>query len=263
MSTLHEFQVSGFLQNHTSKAFIKAQDQLLASPRESNCDLSHSIVALMFWSDTMQLASFGSAKLWPLYLYFGNQSKYRQCQPSSKLCSHVAYFQSMSYFLWLPDAFKDFVTEWSGGKPSDTPLTHCHRELCHAQWCILLDNEFLEAYEHGIVITCQDEVRCQIYPQIFTYSALPHHSPIVLIATIRNLGKCPCPCCLIPKACVNLLTTEANILERRILSRSDTVQCHAKVISARKLIYEGNYVMDATCVEELLKDESLVPTVVC
>ncbi|KAF8834379.1 hypothetical protein BDN67DRAFT_872912, partial [Paxillus ammoniavirescens] len=143
---------------YTSEAFIKAQDQLLASPCESNCDLPRCIVALMFWSDTTQLTSFGSAKLWLLYLYFGNQSKYRRCQPSSKLCSHVAYFQSMSYFLWLPDTFKDSVTERSGGKPSNALLTHCHRELFHAQWCILLDDEFLEAYEHGIVISCQDEV---------------------------------------------------------------------------------------------------------
>ncbi|KAF8836277.1 hypothetical protein BDN67DRAFT_911498 [Paxillus ammoniavirescens] len=81
---------------YTSGAFIKAQDQLLASPREPGCDLPHCIVALMFWSDATQLTSFGNAKLWPLYLYFGNQLKYMHCQPSSKLCSHVAYFQSVS-----------------------------------------------------------------------------------------------------------------------------------------------------------------------
>ncbi|KAF9230744.1 hypothetical protein BU15DRAFT_83245 [Melanogaster broomeanus] len=218
---------------YTSEAFIKAQDQLLALPHEPNCDLPRCIAALMFWSDATQLTSFGSAKLWPLYLYFGNQSKYRRCQPSSKLCSHVAYFQS------LPDAFKDFVTERSGGKPSDALLTHCHRELFHAQWRILLDDEFLEAYEHGIVITCQDEVRRRIYPRIFTYSA--DYPEKVLIATIRNLGKCPCPRCLIPKARVDLLATEADVLQRRSLSRSDTAQRRAKVVSARKLIYESNY----------------------
>ena len=84
---------------YTSGAFVKAQEQLLASPHEPDCDLPRSIAALMFWSDATQLTLFGSAKLWPLYLYFGNQSKYMRCQPSSSLCSHVAYFQSVSYFL--------------------------------------------------------------------------------------------------------------------------------------------------------------------
>ena len=63
------------------------------------------------------------------------------------------------------------MMEQSGAKPSDALLTHCNREFFHAQWHILLDDEFLEAYEHGIVITCQDEVKRRIYPRIFTYSA--------------------------------------------------------------------------------------------
>ena len=49
--------------------------------------------------------------------------------------------------------------------------THCHRELFHKQWNILLDDEFLEAYEHGIVICCCDGITCRFYPRIFTYSA--------------------------------------------------------------------------------------------
>ena len=86
---------------YTSDAFIKAHANLMVSPREPDCDLPRCIVALMFWSDAMQLTSFGSAKLWPLYLYFGNQTKYLRCQPSSNLCSHVAYFKSVSQFLWF------------------------------------------------------------------------------------------------------------------------------------------------------------------
>ena len=63
------------------------------------------------------------------------------------------------------------MTEHSGGKPSQALLTHCHRELFHTQWRILLDDEFLEAWEHGIVIVCQDQVKRRMYPRIFTYSA--------------------------------------------------------------------------------------------
>ena len=85
----------------------------------------------------------------------------------------------------------------------------------------------------------------------------------VLIATIRNLGTCPCPRCLIPKTKTHLLATESDLRQRILLSHSDTTQRREKVVSARKLIYERHYAVDATHVEELLKDESLVPTMVC
>jgi hypothetical protein len=32
------------------------------------------IVALMFWSDVTHLTSFGDAKIWPFYMFFGNES---------------------------------------------------------------------------------------------------------------------------------------------------------------------------------------------
>lgn len=50
-------------------------------------------------------------------------------------------------------------------------MTHCQRELFHAQWAILLDDEVIEAYEHGIVIRCGDgRLRC-FYSRIFAYMA--------------------------------------------------------------------------------------------
>lgn len=50
-------------------------------------------------------------------------------------------------------------------------LAHIRRELLHAIWNILIDDEFLWAYEHGIVIDCGDGIKRRIYPRIFTYSA--------------------------------------------------------------------------------------------
>ena len=90
----HDTTVHGEL--FTSKSFLDAHRELLESPPVLGCTLPRRIVALMFWSDATQLTSFGDAKLWPLYLFFGNQTKYRRGQPSAKLCSHVAYFQTVS-----------------------------------------------------------------------------------------------------------------------------------------------------------------------
>lgn len=50
-------------------------------------------------------------------------------------------------------------------------MSHCRRDFMHAQWHILLDDEFVEAYLHGIVILCPDGIMRRFYLRIFTYSA--------------------------------------------------------------------------------------------
>lgn len=35
----------------------------------------------------------------------------------------------------------------------------------------MLDTEFINAYEHGLVISCYDGVSRRFYPRVFTYSA--------------------------------------------------------------------------------------------
>lgn len=50
-------------------------------------------------------------------------------------------------------------------------LTHCKREMLHQVWRLMLDEEFLHAYKHGIVLQCTDGIIRRIYPRIFTYSA--------------------------------------------------------------------------------------------
>jgi hypothetical protein len=50
-------------------------------------------------------------------------------------------------------------------------MTHCHREAFHAQWEVLLDDAFIDAYEHGIVVKCCDGITRRFYPRIFTYAA--------------------------------------------------------------------------------------------
>ena len=82
---------------YTSPAFVEAHRDLQESPGEPGCDLPRVVIALMFWSDVMHLTSFGDAELWPLYLFFGNESKYRRSKPSCHLCHHLAYFIKVSF----------------------------------------------------------------------------------------------------------------------------------------------------------------------
>ena len=72
----------------------------------------------------------------------------------------------------LPSKFKDFAASHSNDKgPSNAFMTYCQREYFHAQWKQLLDDDFLEAYEHGVVIECCDGVKRRFYPRIFAYTA--------------------------------------------------------------------------------------------
>lgn len=60
----------------------------------------------------------------------------------------------------------------AGGKaPRQSFMTFCHRESMHAQWKILLDDDFIEAWNHGVVVLCCDGIKRRFYPRIFTYSA--------------------------------------------------------------------------------------------
>jgi hypothetical protein len=54
----------------------------------------------------------------------------------------------------------------------------------HAQWEILLDKDFLEVWEHGIIIECCDGLKRRFYPHFFTYSAnYPEKFVILLLFT--------------------------------------------------------------------------------
>jgi hypothetical protein len=81
---------------YTSASFLTAHRELQDSPPEPGCTLPRRIIGLMLWSDATHLTAFSTAKLWPLYIYMGNKSKYMRCQPSSNSCSHAAYFHTVS-----------------------------------------------------------------------------------------------------------------------------------------------------------------------
>lgn len=84
----------------------------------------------------------------------------------------------------------------------------------------------------------------------------------VLLASIRNLGGCPCPRCLIPKERIHNLGMFRDRQQRASLQRVNNNQLQVKIQAARRFIYEKNYAVDSKAVETLLKDESLVPTLV-
>ncbi|KAG2744922.1 hypothetical protein P692DRAFT_20877483 [Suillus brevipes Sb2] len=90
---------------YTSDSWLEAQDDLQRQPKEPGCSLERVIAGLMFCSDATHLANFGTAKTWPLYLYFGNLSKYTRSSPTSGACHLVGFFPS--HLILNENAFVD------------------------------------------------------------------------------------------------------------------------------------------------------------
>ncbi|TEB26892.1 hypothetical protein FA13DRAFT_1795347 [Coprinellus micaceus] len=192
-------------------------------------------------------------KLWPGYMYFGNESKHRRGRASLKL------FEEVAYFLTLPDAFSDWYIRLSGkGSVPKTLAAHLRREIFHAQWNILLDDEFIHAYRHGLIVDCPDKVRRRFYPRILAYAA--DYPERARVTGIRTKGDYLCPRCTIPVDIIQNLGTPLDRQIRVERRRVDNDSQKEKVHSARNFIYKQNYAIDYQGVEALLKPNSLVPS---
>ena len=55
------------------------------------------VMLLMLGSDATHLASFGTASLWPIYVFFGNMSKYDSSRPSEFAACHLAYLPKVEW----------------------------------------------------------------------------------------------------------------------------------------------------------------------
>ena len=84
----------------------------------------------------------------------------------------------------------------------------------------------------------------------------------ILLASIRNLGLCPCPHCFIPLSRVHHIGMRRDMTQRVSLARIDDAQRQVKVTTARRLIYEKQHRINSAAIENLLKEESWVPTLV-
>ena len=85
-----------------SNAFIREYEELLKHPFPSSGPfIEMAIAAMMLWSDSTHLAEFGTASLWPIYLFFGNQSKYSRARPSDFAAHHIAYIPSVCLFVYF------------------------------------------------------------------------------------------------------------------------------------------------------------------
>lgn len=100
---------------YMSDAWLEEHESIQHQPEVGKdgqpCTLPRVIAGAMLWSDATQVANFGTAKLWPLYLLLGNQTKSYRGKATAPCCHHIAYFKSVSL----------------------TPPGHIHKQLKHSQ----------------------------------------------------------------------------------------------------------------------------------
>ncbi|KIK04639.1 hypothetical protein K443DRAFT_92736, partial [Laccaria amethystina LaAM-08-1] len=195
------------------------------------------------------ITNFGTASLWPIYIYIGNLSKYIHGLPTSFAAHHLAYMPSVCTRL-----DRRYI---QGEAPSVSILTHLKRELIHAIWELLMDEEFMHAYKHGIINKCADGIIRHVFPRFFTYGA--DYPEKVLIATIKSLGRCPCPWCFVRKDQIGDLGT-ANDMKHHENICTDSQDRQEKAKTARKGIFQKGHAVASNVFNTLLGVTSMVPT---
>jgi hypothetical protein len=79
-----------YLEIYNSEAIGNKYNDI-CSRLQHTTQLQIVVIVLMFWSDSTHLAQFGNALLWPIYMYFGNISKYICSKLLLFLTHHMAY----------------------------------------------------------------------------------------------------------------------------------------------------------------------------
>lgn len=106
----------------------------------------------------------------------------------------------------------------AGTKAMEGPLmVHCHRELIHAQWKAIMDDEFMEAYIHGIVLMCPDGLLRRFYLRVFTYSA-DYPEKCVYVLSLVALSSWISGFSLLASEILGI----AHVLTVRLISREST-----------------------------------------
>ncbi|KAG8730050.1 hypothetical protein FRC10_003180 [Ceratobasidium sp. 414] len=183
---------------YTSPAMIKAHHKV--QNLDIPCELPQCVAGFMFASDGMQFASFSHVKGWPILFSFTN----------------------------LPNEVKEHIKDMHGKVPTKALLTHVQRELMHAVWVVLVDNEFIEAWRGALSNDTQQWC-------LFMSICFVQRASASQMGTLTDMRTCK-------------------------KWRIDNEKRQGKVERARHIIYDQGKPIQGKDVEDLLKAESHIPT---
>ena len=83
---------------YSSNVAVQLSEEIKAIPPPADHpNIESVIVLLMLGSDATHLTNFGTASLWPIYVFFGNMSKYDSSRPSEFPACHLAYLPKVEW----------------------------------------------------------------------------------------------------------------------------------------------------------------------
>jgi hypothetical protein len=166
----------------------------------------------------------------------------------------------------LPDSIQDIYKEIYGAAANSDVLTFLKRELVHAIWSLLIDDDFINAYTFGIIVLCADGIERRLFPRFFTYSADYPEKYIssfhvlylnlffryrVILSTIKFLGDCLCPLCTCAKKKVRELGTKADETRRSTI-RVDSEERQNMVERAWEWIFQQGRAVTSEAIDNYL-----------
>lgn len=86
---------------YSSNSWLEAHEELYNLPSTPDDGIQNVLLPLMLWSDSTHLTNFGTASLWPIYMFFGGHSKYIRAKPSSRTGQHLAYIPSVRSYPYI------------------------------------------------------------------------------------------------------------------------------------------------------------------
>ncbi|KAL5531050.1 hypothetical protein ACEPAG_3926 [Sanghuangporus baumii] len=104
---------------YSSDAWLEAHKEVQAKSKEDG--IENSVLPILLYSDSTHLANFGTASLWPLYMYLGGHSRYVHRKTSESTCHHLAYIPS------LPASIQDEYKNIFGRGASAKLFTYLRR----------------------------------------------------------------------------------------------------------------------------------------
>ncbi|THU75718.1 hypothetical protein K435DRAFT_706569, partial [Dendrothele bispora CBS 962.96] len=239
-----------YTSDHSVEFEEEVYSQLPPSPPGEE-NIESVVVWIMIWSDSTNLAHFGTASLWPIYIFLGNLPKRFRMKRSEHHAHHLAYIPS------LPDTIRDAYYNEFQVHPTQEVIKFLKREIMHAVWMLLLDEDLLDAHIHGLLLCCTDEILRRLYPRFFSHSA--DYLERILMVCMKFLAKCPCPRCTITKSKIPNLGTKNDFYIRNNRHRHDSKAHQKRIEEARKRIFEQGYSVASLAVGDLLDDQSLTP----
>ncbi|KZT63977.1 hypothetical protein DAEQUDRAFT_815297 [Daedalea quercina L-15889] len=234
-------------------AMLEEEARICAQPRNTadGPQVEYVVAPLMPASDSAHLANFGGAHLWPVYIFVAWMCKYVRACPSAFAAHHLAYLPS------LPETLQDWYQKQYGISATSDILRFCKKELMHAIWLLIMDDEFMAAYHNGMLVHCGDGILRRIFPRFFTYSA--DYPEKALLACIRFLGRCPCPRCLVEKA--NILKTGWSGDQPSPTDlRTDSSTLRSIISRVRRWIFERGYTLASKAISTIMDPISVLPT---